>query len=380
MRIAHITATFPPYHGGTGNVCYHNALGLGKRGHDVTVYTANNISESTDYPAEITVKHLRTIFRIGNAPLLPGLFKLSGHDLVHLHYPFVFGAEMVFLRSLAGMPYVVTYHQDLLYSGVMGGMAKVHHSLIGQHILKQARCLLVTSIDYSASARIAPITKAIADRVQEIPNGVDAQRFHPELNGTVIRTHYQVRDDETLILFVGGLDRAHYFKGVTVLLHAFTKLQHNAHLLIVGDGDLKEDYVQLAQQLGMMNRVNFCGRVADDELPLYYAACDMLVLPSTTMGEAFGVVLLEAMACGKAVIASNLPGVRSVVDADVTGLLVEAANSESLSTALLTLAENPDQRRDMGTRGREKVETQYTWPMVNARLEQVYTGLMRNTQ
>jgi phosphatidylinositol alpha-mannosyltransferase len=96
------------------------------------------------------------------------------------------------------------------------------------------------------------------------------------------------------------------------------------------------------------------------------------VLPSTTMGEAFGVVLLEAMASGKPVIASNLPGVRSVVSDGQDGLLVQPGDASALSQAMGRLLGDPQLRQHMGQQGRRKVEAQYAWPRIIPRLVEVY--------
>ena len=91
MRIAHVTATFPPYQGGTGTVCYHNALGLARLGHEVTVFTAEHPGGGHVDPEEFMVCRLPSLFRIGNAPFLPVLLGLREFDVIHLHLPFPFG-------------------------------------------------------------------------------------------------------------------------------------------------------------------------------------------------------------------------------------------------------------------------------------------------
>lgn len=382
MKIAHVTATFPPYHGGTGTVCYYNALHLARLGHDVTIFTADYPPGSGDYPPEITVKRLPVSFRIGNAPFLPGLMNIRGFDVIHLHWPFVFGAEMLFLRYLAGRNhYIITYHQDLILNGLTGQLVKLHHSLLGKLILKRARRLCVTSIDYANASRIEPVVRQLKDHVVEMPNGVDANRFHPDADAQNLREHYGLASSDQLILFVGGLDRAHYFKGVDVLLNALAILNDaNVKLLIVGDGDLKSEYEALANEFGIDEHVIFCGRVSDDLLPAHYRLCDFLVLPSTTMGEAFGVVLLEAMASAKPVIASNLPGVRSVVADGDDGLLATVDDADDLAQQMQTLLENPQLRHEMGQNGRKKVETHYAWERIAPQLEDVYRQVIADVR
>ena len=378
MRIAHVTATFPPYYGGTGTVCYHNALGLARAGHDVTVITANHPPGDHAYPEEITVRRLPVLFRIGNAPLLPGLLALEGFDIIHLHYPFYFGAETVFLKSVGtGQRYVVTYHQDVLFGGLLGVLERLHHRWLGTRVLLRAQKILATSWDYARESRLSKLLQSRPEQVSQLPNGVDAQRFRPDVDGSALRARYDLGPSDSIILFVGALDRAHYFKGVGILLEAMTLLPDaSIRLLVVGGGDLRRAYQGQAQDLGLQDRVIFCGRVSDEELPYHYALCDLHVLPSITMGEAFGVVLLEAMATGKPVIASNLPGVRSVVSGGNDGLLTHPGDANDLAQKIHWLLDHPLRAREMGQQGRAKVEERYAWPEIIPQLEQIYKDVL----
>src|SRR6266542_1322672 len=100
MRIAHVTATFPPYQGGTGTVCFYNARELARLGHEVTVFTAATPGANGVGPAGVQVERLSTAFQVGNAPFMPGLLRrLGGYNLIHLHCPFIFGGELVWAAS-----------------------------------------------------------------------------------------------------------------------------------------------------------------------------------------------------------------------------------------------------------------------------------------
>jgi glycosyltransferase involved in cell wall biosynthesis len=380
MRIAHVTATFPPYFGGTGTVCYYNALGLAYLGHQVTVFTAEHPPGDYAYPEEITVCRLPVLFRFGNAPILPGLLGLNGFDIVHLHYPFFFGSEMIFLKSLTGgLRYVMTYQHDVLFAGLLRFPEKLHHRLLGKRILARAEKVLASSWDYARASRLRELLQMRPEAVEELPNGVDVQRFHPEIDSGGLRTRYGLKRTDRVVLFVGALDRAHYFKGVGVLLQALAYLPDKGiRLLVVGEGNLRPTYQEQAVGLGLGDRVIFCGRVSNKELPTHYALCDLLVLPSVTMSEAFGVVLLEAMACGKPVIASNLPGVRSVVNAGEDGLLVRPGDVDDLAEKIQMLLGDPQRRQEMGERGWAKVEEKYAWLKIIPRLVQVYEEVLTN--
>ena len=380
MRIAHVTATFPPYFGGTGTVCYHNAMGMAQLGHEVTVYTALKAGDRAHEsdPPGVTVRRLPAIFRLGNAPFLPGLWGLDGFDIVHLHYPFYFGAEMVYFNSFLGSSrYVVTYHQDVIFDGLLRFPEWLHHALLGRRILRRAKKVLGTSWDYALASRLGPLAEAQPELVDELPNGVDVGRFHPGVDGCQVRDRYGLRTGERTILFVGGLDRAHSFKGIAILLQALARIADpSVRLLVVGDGDLRRAYVNQVMELGLDAQVAFCGRVPDSDLPAHYAACDLLVLPSTTMGEAFGVVLLEAMGCAKPVVASNLPGVRSVVAHGMDGLLAEPGDVDDLTAKMQLLLDAPEQCREMGERGRAKVVEKYDWKAIVSRLDQIYAEVL----
>ena len=377
MRIAHVTATFPPYHGGAGTVCLNQALHLARLGQDVTVFTAAHPPGDLRYPPEITVRRLSVAFRIGNAPLLPQLTRLRGFDIIHLHYPFIFGSEMIWAVSKArGIPYVVNYHNDLIGKGPRRHLFDAYSTLLGQMVLSGADKLLVVSKDHAQNCRQ---TRLLAGRwadVVDLPNGVDTARFRPGLEGRVIRSRHGVPSDAQVLTFVGALDRAHHFKGVDELLEAFSHLNaEGVVLMIVGDGDLKLEFTDLASDLGVAESVCFVGSRSHDELPFYYSASDVVVLPSYPP-ESFGLVLVEAMACGRPVIAHDIPGVRSVVDEGNDGLLASPGDVYDLADKMRQLLGDSRRRRGMGGRGRRKVEERYAWPRIGERLLQVYEQVL----
>lgn len=377
MRIAHVTATFPPYYAGTGTVCYHNALGLARLGHDVTVFTAQYPHGEYADSEEFTVCRLPALFRIGNAPFLPGLLGLKGFDIIHLHHPFIFGAEMVWAVSKArAMPYVLTHHNDLIGDGIRRHLFDAYSAVSAPLVFGGARGFAVVSLDHAAFCRLTPLFQKRWDHVVEVPNGVDIDLFHPSLDGSLVRRRHGISENARLVLFVGALDRAHYFKGADYLLHAFSKIEDDdTVLVIVGDGDLKEQLMALTGELGMAHQVCFAGAVPHSQLGPYYAAADIVILPSFPP-ESFGVVLIEAMACGKPVIAHDIPGVRSVVRDGVDGLLARPNEAHDLLTKVQVLLDDPFRRRQMGEQGRANAESKYAWPKVVSRLVQVYESAM----
>lgn len=372
LRVAHVTATFPPYQGGTGNVCFHNARVLAARGHDVHVYTAASPGEPDDPPG-VTVHRHRPLFRVGNAPFLPQLLGLRDVDLIHLHFPFYAGGELV---AMTGRPYVVTYHQDVEIDGWPGRLTGLHDRAVGRRVLASAARLCPTSLDYLRHSAIADLEPRLPGRVAPIPNGVDLDRFRAAPIDRDARRRFGLPDDGLVVLFVGAMDAAHHFKGVSTLLEAVAATPGVAALL-VGDGDLRPVYQQRAEDLGLRGRAVFTGRLPTADLPAAYHAADAVVLPSVTRGEAFGMVLIEAMASGRPVVASNLPGVRGVVADGRDGFLVPPADAGALATTLARLAAMPvAERADMGGRGRAKVEREYGWERIGDRLEAIYADVL----
>ena len=382
LRIAHVTATFPPYRGGTGNVCYHNARELAGRGHDLHVFTAAMPGASSIEQRDgITIHRLRPLLRVGNAPILPGLLRaLRGFDIIHLHYPF-FGGEITTLAArLNRTPLVITYHQDVLLHGVLGLIERILRLTVGRITLRAAARLLFTSQDYGNASYVRPLLRGREAQIGELPNGVDARTFKPGPASAVLRDRHQLSEADQVALLVAGLDQAHYFKGVDVFLQALAQLPPSVKGVIVGDGDLRASYERGAATLGLSDRLSFAGRVADDELPDYYRLADLTVLPSVTMGEAFGLVLVESLASGRPVVASDLPGVRTVVSHERDGLLVEPRNPAALADAIGTLLHDRHHRQNMGQMGRLKVELNYDWRKLGARLEAIYQQVLADAK
>ncbi|MDP3793691.1 MAG: glycosyltransferase family 4 protein, partial [Candidatus Uhrbacteria bacterium] len=229
--------------------------------------------------------------------------------------------------------------------------------------------MLVSSFDYARHSSLQPWFTANPSRVREIPFGVDLDSFSP---GPDARHRFQLPIGAPTLLFVGGLDQAHAFKGLTDLFQAFCRLDSAAHLLIVGDGDLKFTYEERTRVLGIASRVHFLGRVDDETLRDAYRGSDVLVLPSTNTAEAFSLVALEAGACGTPVIASDLPGVRTVVRHGETGLLVPPKDHAALVSALERLLSDRDLRQTLGRAAHDFVTKNFSWDKHVDELIEVY--------
>src|SRR5207249_11450753 len=139
---------------------------------------------------------------------------------------------------------------------------------------------------------------------------------------------------------------------------------------------LPDTIKRYANSMSAANRVLFLGRVSDENLPKVYAACDVFVLPSVSRLEAFGIVALEAMATAKPVIVADIPGVREVIEDGREGLLADPLNARDLAEKIRRLLADPEARRVMGERGREKVLESFGIERVTDQIEGVYRSVL----
>lgn len=379
MKIAEVTSTFPPYKAGMGNVAYYNSWSLATLGHDVTVFTPTHKSEK-DYVDEYPFKVVRLSpwFSYGNSSMLPQLFwKLAKFDVIHLHYPFFGGAEFIyFLDKLKDLNLAVTYHMDVVGTGLSSHFFKWHTKNVLPRILDRADRIIVTSWDYARQSNLKDRIEAEPEKFVEIPCGVNHLLFKSRFRDKSIVEKYELYDKQ-VILFVGALDKAHYFKGVNILIQAINKISDSDdfRVLIIGEGDMKSSYKSIVYSLGLQNKIIFTGFVADNALPKYYSVADMLVLPSVDKSEAFGIVSLEAMASGVPVIASDLAGVRSVVKKKETGLLVKPGSVDHLAEMISYLLKNPKIAKAYGKAGKNSVLKEYTWEKTGYKLENVLKSI-----
>jgi phosphatidylinositol alpha-1,6-mannosyltransferase len=209
-----------------------------------------------------------------------------------------------------------------------------------------------------------------AERIEVVHPGVDSARFNPTVDGTDIRRRHGLQD-ATIALSVGRLQAR---KGHDVAIRAVSKvLPHHPTLkyLIVGSGDERPRLAQLAGELGVSNSVIFAGEVPDDDVPAYFAACDLYLMPNRVEQgdfEGFGIVFLEAAATGRPSVGGDSGGVReAVVDGD-TGLLVDGSNVDAVAAAIATLAASPEQRARLGRAGRGRVLREFSWEAAAAKV------------
>jgi glycosyltransferase involved in cell wall biosynthesis len=357
MRILHVYKDYHPILGGIENHVRTLAELQASAGHEVTVLVTNPgrqpARQQLNSVTVIRAPRLATVASTPLSPTFPLQLRRLRPDITHLHFPYPVGELSQWLAGRR-RPYVVTYHSDVVRQQRVLGL---YRPLL-QRILRGAARILPTSAQYAATS---PFLQPLAERCTVVPLSVDPVRFHgaaPLLAPAAVPS----------LLFVG---RHRYYKGLDDLLRALPGLE--ARLLVGGDGPLRPTWEALAGELSLGEQVHFLGDVSDAELPRLYASADLFVLPANSRAEAFGMVLLEAMASALPCITTEVgTGTSFVVQHGVTGLVVPARDPAALRAALQRLLPDAPRRAQMGAAARARVLAEFTPQQLLARVLAVY--------
>lgn len=346
MKVIQISPYFPPHLGGVEYHVKGLSDGLAKRGYNVSVASScgRGSFEFTRIPS----------IDLYYAPFPLRLPRIEA-DVFHSHVPSPIFA--FFFRKSA--PHVVTYHNDIEVPEKINGLdlprpfrltlEQLNEKLI-KPVLDEARVILATTKSY---AETSAVLKNYLHKVKIVPNAVDVSAYPAG------------RTKEKYVAFVG---RMLEYKGIGLLLDAMREVQKKEalKLVLVGDGYDRHTLEAKAARMGV--DAVFTGRANRRRLIDILSRAEMLVLPSTSRLEAFGIVLLEAMACETPVLAFNTPGVNEIAR---EGGMVFSSTSE-LAERIMELHHNEPLRRSLGKRGRQAVQEKYSWNRVLDKVESVY--------
>jgi rhamnosyl/mannosyltransferase len=219
--------------------------------------------------------------------------------------------------------------------------------------LRKAKAIVVASPNH---VRYTPILQEFADKCYVIPYGIDMDRFRLDADRQPRVAKIRGNGGLPIVLFIG---RFAYYKGLEYLVDAMWVIR--ARLILIGSGPMEKEIRERARAVKTPGSIEFTGELPEEELIAHLHACDLLVLPSVERSEAFGVVQIEAMACGKPVVSCRIPsGVPWVNRHGETGLTVPPRDAEALAGAINTLLEDPRRRELLGRNGQLRVEREFT--------------------
>ncbi len=382
MRILHCGKYFPPDRGGMETFLRDLALAQARAGDRVLVLANAGAAPAgrEDVAPGLAVVRAKVAFCAGGyAPVAPGLplrFIQAAlafrPDVLHVHAPNAAALWPLLLHLRT--PLVVHWHADVSFPPERRPPAALlaAWSALEGWMLRRADAVVATSPQYLASspalARFRDKCRVVPLGLAEPPDGADqgeADRDHPA--AAFLRAAPGLK-----VLAVGRLS---HYKGFSVLCQAAAKVP-GAAVCLVGEGEERPALERAVAGLGLAGRVLLAGGLDDAALAACYAACDVLCLPSLSRSEAFGMVLLEAMARGKACVAAAVDGGGPgyVVQDGETGLLVPPGDPAALAAALDRLARDERLRIRLGAAGRERFAARFRMERVAAALREVYAA------
>lgn len=373
MKIALVTPYEYPYPGGVTEHVSHLDRCFREWGHEVKII-APYAEDTPNVPDNVIrmgkrITHVPFGGSISRVTLSPRIYRPvkrllqeEQFNIIHLHEPL-----------MPALPIFVLRHSKTINVGTFHAYRESRHwglETVGpllQPLLEKLHARICVS---EAAQELA--MRYFPGEYRIIPNGIDVQHF----SGAHVQPIERYNDGRPNILFVGRLEKR---KGFRYLIRAFPYIVQafpDARLIVAGaySKEDKEPFVRYAR-MHHLNSVKFVGLVSHKELPRYYKTCDVFCAPSIGF-ESFGIVLLEAMAAGKPIVASDIPGYRCVLEDGQEGILVEPENERALAKAIIKLLQDPALRQEMGERGRRKA-ARYDWSIIARQVLDVYEELLQ---
>jgi phosphatidylinositol alpha-1,6-mannosyltransferase len=371
-----VTELFPPQVGGSAELLantYERIVSV-----PTTVLTDAPNAAPTRGPVQIVNARLRTT-RWGvlhPAALLHHLDVANqirkrgreGVGAVHCGRALPEGLAAMLARAVGTPPYLCWAHGEEI--GYIRSSREL--SWLASRVYRRASAVVANSQN---TANVLAAFGVAADRIHVVRPGVDSDRFHPGVSGAADLRRELTSEEGVVCLTVGRLQERKGHDLVIRTLAALGEAASGVKYVIVGDGEERGRLESLVREMQLESAVVFKGRVPSDDLPRYYAAADIFVHPNRIVGndfEGFGIVFLEAAACGLPVIAGKSGGVPEAVVDGETGLLVSGTDVEELKSALLKLLSAPHRRRTMGHAGRLRASTEFTWQRAADRVAAVH--------
>lgn len=364
MKIALVSPYDYPYPGGVTEHIYHLSQEFTRRGHAVKIIAPSSTDEDQldenvyRIGGIVPVPVSGSIARITLSPRayrwIKQILQKEQFDIVHLHEPLMPVICLVTLR-----------HSKSINIGTFHAYRESNFAyLAGKPVLKPFIVKLHGRIAVSQPARDL-VAKYFPGEYRIIPNGIDAETF----GGEHVQPLPQYSDGKTNVLFVGRIEKRKGLKHLLSAWHAITAQYPDTRLIVVGEGELRQEMEAFARERRLRNVV-FVGYVPNNELPRYYRTAHIFCAPSTGF-ESQGIVLLEAMAAGRPIVASDIAGYRTVITNGQEGLLVPPADEAALAAAITRLISDTELQQRLGQAGRITAQ-RYSWDKIASQVLDYY--------
>ena len=290
---------------------------------------------------------------------LKGLRVAKKCDLIHAQF-LLSGVVGAWIKRITGRKLIITGHGSDIYMIPEKGLFQK------SYIRAIANSNAIITVSNANKERLNTLGLPV-DKIIVIPNGIELSMFN---NITTLRE----QEAGIQIVWVGRMVEVKGLEYLFSAMRIIVSSYPNSKLTLIGDGPLKDKLERLAGALSLTENITFMGYVKNTEVPQYLKEADIFVLPS--LSEGFPVVIPEAMAAGKPIVASNVGGIPDAVTDGVTGFLVAPKNAELLAEKIVYLIAHPGMRESVGKAGRKKVEERFTWGKVAKRTIEMYMALL----
>ncbi len=366
MKVLHVGKYYPPYMGGIETHLQALSRELTKAVDLRVIVSSGRPGTSREVLDGVNLERVSTPLTMFSTPLCPAMvsaIRNSPADLIHIHLPNPM-AVMAYLASGHRGKAIFTYHSDTVKQKVLGLLFQP----LLDAALRRSSAVIATSPNYLATS---PVLATVRDRCHVIPYGIDLSQF--ERSDPAVVSQIRQQHGERLVISVGRLV---YYKGFEYLIRAMTRV--NGKLLIVGSGPLRADLQALASELGIAEKIVFLGEIQNERVIPYYHAAQIFALASVARSEAFGIVQIEAMASGLAVVNTALDSGVPFVSLDgQTGLTVAPADSDAMAAALNRLLDDAELRKKLGSAGIVRAQQEFSLPTMVGRTLELYQSVMR---
>lgn len=371
MKVLQISKFYPPVLGGIESAAWELAEGLNRAGLRADVLCSNQrpTSTTTAFPAGYDVVRAASLGMLLSTSMAPAMLRhvrrmAAGRDVVHVHMPDPMAAFAIWAtRPSAAL--VVHWHSDVIRQR----LGLMLYEPLQHWLLARADAVIATSQAYADAS--VPL-RHWRSKVAVIPIGISDHR--PPGSGDkahAIRQRYRGRR------IVFSLGRMTYYKGFDVLIKAAAALPDDSVVLIGGDGELFDRYRTMVNKSGLAGKVHLLGHISDDDLPSHFEACDIFCMASTARAEAYGIAMLEAMAMGKPIVASDIAGsgVPWVNLDGITGINTPVGEPNALAQALCELLADGARRAALGLAARRRYLADFNAELMTQRTIALYRTL-----